>query len=489
MQEKKVENNIESLEEKLIISKVQRKKSSDTEKTNSPPRSFIRYTNSQKPLFFDPPPGYISSKKGSFKQKIEENKTQNKTLKFLLFVCAGIISIYPKFIMMAQSGIMEEIFPNEDYSFYVLIPTYIAIPPSMILIKYLSKTKITITAKLNISLFLSLILFLGCPYYGLKEKELFYEEYTESKTNFYLMLLFFLLMYIFCLCYQSYFTALLSVYHPKWSNAYFTAMAFGNIIVMSEKTFTFALDFTIFQDFLLIWGTYCLLVLFVMACLTKISKTGFYQENFINYLKEITKEIRRKRSEMTDIEREEEEREKRHRKVNYAESWRDIKGDAVGIFMSMVICFSVFPGMYFTTTPPTLISPEKYILILNIIAAIFDLISRPFAVKKFGRILVISSFYIGGVMVIFTIYIFLINFQIENEGVVYLNFVIVAFLISRTSLSISYYMINSNKKARKDTMEGIASIMTNILHLGVALGNILSNLFLVVKDQYFMKDY
>lgn len=449
-------------------------------------QQFIRYsarTNSQKPLFFDPPPSFIPSIKRSksFKQKTEEAYTVNNKLKFLLFISAGMISLYPKYIMMAESALMEEIFPREEYSFYILIPTYLAIPPSMWIIKLLSKTKMTVTTKLVISLILALILFLGCPYYALKEKELYSEEYETSEWNFYLMLLSFFLMYIFCIIYQSYFTAVMSVYHPKWTNCYFIAMAGGNLFLMAQKTFAFYFNLSVFQDFFFIWGVYCVLVLFVIFLLLKISRTGFYKDNFHIFDNET---IFKEGEEIPEGY----QKEDRRRKVNYQQCWKVIKGDAIGILITMMLCFTIFPGMVFSSLPVSVMSAEKYILILNIIAAVFDFIMRPVAVKSYARALVMSSFYIGAIVALVTVYFFMVDFQVENEGVIYLNFVIVAFILSRTSVAINYFMINSNKKANNETMEGIASIMTNMTQFGVCFGNVLSNLFLLVKDEFFLKD-
>lgn len=58
----------------------------------------------------------------------QEAKEKDPKLAFVLFAVAGVISIYPEFVMLAQSGIMEEIFPQQEYSFVVLIPLYTSIP-------------------------------------------------------------------------------------------------------------------------------------------------------------------------------------------------------------------------------------------------------------------------------------------------------------------------------------------------------------------------
>lgn len=427
-------------------------------------------------------------KKGGNAVGGHHTKPNESILALTLFSLAGTLSIYPEFVMLAQSGIMEELFPSQEYSFLVLIPLYTSIPPAMIVTKLLSKTPFSILTKLITSLLLSCSIFLFVPFFGIREK---YNEGSEdlmdTKSNFYCILLSFFLMYLFCLIYQSYFTAIMAAYNPAYTRYYFTFQALSNIIIMAEKSLSYSFSFSVEQDFALIWGTYTVLIFLSIYLVLKLSRTEEYKViKTLNKSKERESPQRKLNAPRVSTEILINELETGHKDdFDYFKAWKIIKWDALGIFFTMSLCFSVFPGVIFNSPPATLFTLKGYILVINIISAVFDILFRPLATKPYAKAIVYSSFVLAVFIVCFFVYNFLTEFQRENEGVVYLIFVLIAFLIFRNSISVTYFMVSSSKKELGDHGEGVASIMTNALHIGLAFGNILSNMFLVVKEVYF----
>lgn len=420
-------------------------------------------------------------------KRAQGNKREkNYKLKAALFIISGIISIYPKFLMVGESDTMEQLYPNKNYSFYVFIPTYISIPPAMILVKILAKVRFSMAAKLYSSVILSVLIFNFVPliaiyfndgynvnnanngdnslYSGVKENR-GNGSYSESDTtpkSYFWMLFSFSLMHVFCLMYQSYFNAILSIYDSKWTGLYYTFQAVGNLIVMLEKSIAFALDFSPKNDLFLTFGTYSFFCFLTLALYYKLSHTEDYRTQFSRKLV-LTEQM----------------------KVDYTTAWKEIKSDGYGIFWTMFLTFLIFPGVLFSSMPPSLFSQKEYILYMNIIASIFDVTARPFAIKKFAKAIVKFSLYIMLVIAIYSLYSYFTDLYAEVEGTIYLNFVFMAFLFMRASISVSFFFINSNRKANEVTKEAIGSIMTNALHVGIAAGNLSSNLVLLIKEYYF----
>lgn len=354
----------------------------------------------------------------------------------------------------------------------------------MILTKLLSKTPFNIIKKLITSLILAAGIFLFVPFFALKERDTILKNPVSTKTNFYFILAAFFFQYMFCLIYQSYFTAIMASYNPKYTSYYFTFQALSNIIIMTQKSFSYSVKFNVESDFVLIWGSYTLLIFIAIFLTLKLTRTKKMRD-VLNLDKQNSRSIEEKLNapkKSTIISRENSTEVKGN--FNYGKAWKIVKGDALGIFFTMMFCFSVFPGVLFSLPPATLFTLEEYILILNIIAAVFDLFFRPLAVKSYAKSLVYTSFFLAVFIIGFCIFNFMYEFQNQNEGVVYLIFVLLAFLIFRTSISVSFFMVNSSKKDLGDQGEGVASIMTNALHIGLAVGNIISNMVLVIKDSY-----
>lgn len=443
---------------------------------------------------------YIPLKSSSETQE-KELKPPSRTTLIFLFSLSGLISIYPKYIMVAETDIMEKIYKDFDYSFYVLIPTYASIPPAFYLVKLFSAMKLRINTKINISLFLSCLFFTISPLVTL-----YFDKINLTIFQSYLLnLLGFYFCYVFCLVYQAYFTAILTLYDSGWTSFYFTFQALGYFVVVIQKGISFYFTFPFFYDFFFVWGFFFLFVLGSGIAFHILSKNEKFKHEYVNEekkgilelievsskdIRSIVKSKRRKLSkeEFEELRNTVKNKEK-EQKIKYRKAWELVKSDAYGILISMTLFTVVFPGVFFSSPTPSLFGVQKYILIMNVIVSLFDVIFRPISAKKYAKALIKFSYLPMFLIAVISIYFFMTDFMMKFEGVVYLYFVFVAFLVGRTSISIGYYMINSGKKCKEGEQEAVGSIMTNILHVGIALGNLSSTLMLFVKKIWIIKEF
>ena len=388
---------------------------------------------------------------------LKKKKRSEKLTKQLVFGLAGLLSIYPYFMMIAEADIMDQIFANKNYNFFVLIPTYVSIPAALFTTKLFSECNIHMTTKVLLSLFLNIAFFGMVPAISLL--------LDGSKMQVYLLMLFsYFLCYIFSLMFQGYLMTVLSVYDSKWTALFVTTQALANIVVIGEKSLIVSLGVGFAIDFAVVWGTYVLLCAIMAFFFLKLTRTRFYQFSFTKV-----------RASMREIQS----------AVKFVDSLKLIKDDVIGMLITMGGCFVIFPGIFFSFDASMRFSQQQYILFLNILAAFFDFIFRPFGNKKWTRSVVKCSAPVLVIVIIYVIYLYLTDQTQKNPDLVYLIFVLISFTVGRTSLSKSYYMIHSNQLATSDTKEGVGSIMINSLQLGMAIGNLSSNGILFLKSYLF----
>ena len=406
----------------------------------------------------------VAQKKKERKSRLEEpNPCINEAvpLKTIIFCLSGLISIYPKLLMIAETAIMEEIYPEQNYSFFVVIPTYICVPPAFLFSKILSSFKIHIMTKIYTTLFLSLAFFTAIPILSI----ITLSNQAQVVSNYLIMLFLFFVSYIFSVMNQSYFMTILSVYDPFYTNMYFLLAGVSNILIMVEKSISYTFGFNFQVDFVLIWGTYFVCNLALAYFLIPFARTMQFRSGF----------------------RDQHSAEKINKGLNLKEAWRQVSSNFWGLIFSVGGCFLVFPGIYLSSFPnPAQYSQQKYILIINTLSAIFDLIPRPFAWRRYMGVVVKLSYFLLAISNAFVIYCFLFDFQKENRWAVYVVFASISFLISRTALCISYYNISATVKSDEETKEGVGVLMIMSIQLATALGNLLSNGLLVFRDNFMV---
>lgn len=79
----------------------------------------------------------------------------NNTLK-AYFMLAGFFSLFPFFVMIAEADLIDSLYPGLNYGFYVIIPTYVAIPLGFFGQKLINK--LSMTAKFLFTIISMLIL-------------------------------------------------------------------------------------------------------------------------------------------------------------------------------------------------------------------------------------------------------------------------------------------------------------------------------------------
>ena len=388
---------------------------------------------------------------------LKKSKRSETLTKQLVFGLAGLLSIYPYYMMIAEADIMDQIYPNKNYNFFVLIPTYVSIPAALFTTKLFSECNIHMTTKVLLSLLLNILFFGMVPVISLLM------DGTTMQVYF-LMLFCFFLSYIFNLMFQGYLLTVLSIYDSKWTTLFVTTQAIANIVVISEKSLVVSLNQGFVVDFVLVWGTYVLLCIIMAFFFLRLTRTRFYKFSFT-----------KARASMRAMQS----------AVKFADSVKLVRNDIIGMLFSMAGCFIIFPGIFFSFDASPSFPQQQFILFLNILAAFFDFIFRPFGNKKWTRSAVKCTSPVLLVVIVYVIYLYLTDQAQNNPNLVFLIFGLISFTVGRTSLAKCYYTIHSSQMATSDTKEGVGAIMINALQLGVAIGNLSSNGILFMKSYLF----
>ena len=404
--------------------------------------------------------------------------------------------------MVAEADIMSEIYFDKNYAFFVLIPIYSAIPFTLLLTKFISRFKISSAAKITLALILRGICFTAVPIVSL--------SLDSSKNSvYYSMLGFYFLSNVFEMMFQGYVMSVLSVYHSRWTAMYVTVQAMANLVIVSEKAISTFLGFNFHLDFLLIWGTFLILCALNLVFFWKLVRTTEYQRKFghehpktdsleeeeLNVdqkgkgdnrqeiennigLEAITEEQNNKSSRQ-DLSQQLNQPKKQS--ISYIEAFKAARSDVLGAILMNATYLLVFPGIIFSFKSDPLFPQQNYILYINTIIAVIDPLMRPFGIKKWARVVVNISAYLIVMADIVLIYFYFDDSVDKQKGLIYVVLLLMAFVIARSSLSKSYFLIHSNQVAEEETKEAIGSIMINAIQIGTALANIGSNGLLFLK--------
>ena len=156
----------------------------------------------------------------------------------LYFGFSGILSLYSSFLMIAQGDIMKKLYPSYNYGFYIIIPTYISIPLSLIVQRLLRSCGMTFKHLLAV---FSMMTFMT----SIPLVIIFMEN---TLITFMTILALFTLGYMFNIVYLAFNLAILSNFNPKFSKVYFSYQALSNVTILILKTLLFSINSPIYLD-------------------------------------------------------------------------------------------------------------------------------------------------------------------------------------------------------------------------------------------------
>lgn len=99
-----------------------------------------------------------------------EQEEKDKTLKLFTFAFTGIFTGYFLAIPYLEADIIETIFENYNYSFYLLIPTFGNVPFSIYLTKILIKHEIDLKHRIILCIIFKIIFFWFFPFFAVGVK-------------------------------------------------------------------------------------------------------------------------------------------------------------------------------------------------------------------------------------------------------------------------------------------------------------------------------
>lgn len=375
----------------------------------------------------------------------------NRVALHLFAVISGLFSISGYFIMISQSYGFEVLFPGQGYSFLVIMPRYFAVILNIVLAKFLQK--LSLTSKIYGTLVGSILLFSSIPILIILFKGRSFglwpilAAYLISESCFLLL--------------QGYLIALFSMFPPKFTVIFFTCVPIANIVVMAIKWLSLRFSTSIGSDFLIIWSYFIISGLGVLALFSLVLK-----------MKEI--------KEFTAKENLESKSNKKE--IKLVLTIKLIKWDMLTMFFTMFLTFLIYPGVVFSLYPASLFTQKEYIAIVNTIVAVFDVVGRPFGGMSFNRLTIPIQHVISLLIILLITIAYFTGLGAQYEGFCFVVFVLIAYLIFRTSIGISYSLISAGKKADPSNQEAIGMLMINTLMIGIATGNISSNIFSWIKS-------
>lgn len=383
--------------------------------------------------------------------QLSQSNELKKSDKYLYFMLAGLLSLTPLSITLAVSDVMNDIYIGYNYSFYCVVPQYLSVLFTLALNHLFTRLNLSMTTKVFISYTGTLVGLVAIPVYTFSAR--------VKTTNFWIIMMLFLMTFIFVHLLQTLSVSISTIYDKKWISIYFKFQPVSNIIIVVLKNIVHFGNMGYKADYILVFGFGVVITILTGYYFTKITKCQNYFRSFL-----------------TD-----ESTSSSSSTLTYSEGWNICRYEALGLFFTMFLCYIPWPGIFFTAVPVTLMSSGRYIVTLNTIAAFFDWFGRYFAAKSYIKAWVNYSFGIMFILDLFMISIFFYDWNQKIEGICYVKMPVVAYSLFRKAFGITYYMMHANGKADDRNRNMIGTIMSNILILGVCCGNLFSLSLIFLK--------
>jgi len=350
------------------------------------------------------------------------------------------------YIFVAESDIMDQLFPNMRYRFLIITPQHIAIPTSLYVNKLLQK--FSLTKKIYIFISLSFVSFCMIPIIA--------TFLSGTYTGFYMILGVAYVVYTVSNIAQSNLLATASLYPPKFTLLYFFNQPVFNLFLMLLKLGLISFGISMRSTMIFVWGLYVLVCIMIIGSLLIVSNT----EHFKTQINQHTIQNITGKSE--------------EKNIDYIGTLRLIKWEVFQVFLQMFILYTVFPGVIYAPSPHLTITREKFLAYCNLSASIFGIASRPLASSRFNKLSTKINFGLVFVASCFLFTAYFTELYDRYEGIVFTYVVLVGLYMWCTGNGISYFNFCARSKANDSNRQAIGALMTNGLFTGVAFGNILS---------------
>jgi len=392
----------------------------------------------------------------------------SKLILMWYFVSAGLVSLIGYFVMIAQSEQFEKFFPNQNYTFFIVLPQYLSIPISLTLSKVLQHIPLhtKISSLIPTTFFLYLLIPL-LPFFVLPMlSSMLASEQLAITVTFWLLILTYTMAYSCGQLLQSDFLASCQLFPPKYTVVFFTCLSLSNVILMIVKLALVEIEAQQALDFISMWT--------IMAIAYVSAGTAWRQ---VMKVKEV-KRLDKKEDSRKDI------KGKGAKEIKLWETGKVIGPELVQVFLTMLVTFVVFPGVIFGLPPVSIFSKKQYVSITNFLIAIIDVVGRPIGGYKFNRFLTKVFLVLGIVADIFLVTSYLLDWNAKYEGLCYTFMILALFLIFRTATSTTYLLVTAGGKANEENQEAIGIMMMNTLIFGIAVGNMISIPLPFIKNLY-----
>lgn len=158
-------------------------------------------------------------------EKFLNSKIEHKPIYSIFFFTAGLITLFPYYIMIAQSDVFTQLYPSYDYAAYSIVPSYANIPFALISLKFLSNLRMKPAVRLCVvfqSVFISLVPLIAF-WFG------------DGLISFILLIGSNVVAFVFNNMLQSNLIAISSNFPPKYAGLYFSSFPISNIVLLTIK--------------------------------------------------------------------------------------------------------------------------------------------------------------------------------------------------------------------------------------------------------------
>ena len=365
----------------------------------------------------------------------------------IFFLFAGLISILPYFIMIAETDNFVVLFEGMDFNFYIILPQYLAIPSMYVISKMLFsfqlKTKMKILIILEVFTFFSVYLIAVLT--------------KPSVFTFWAILLTYSLTYVIANLLTGYFVCLCTKYTPDHMVVFYFCQPGVNCIVNALKVSFLWLEIDFFGDLSTIWALFffLMLVVFIGVFIFE-EKQEFKQVQSALFAKETIKSDQQYETSQT------------------SEIVKKIWIELLSVFFGYFFVFVIFPGILFDIGPTAIMTLKSYIIWCNVSKSVLGVIGRLVAINKFARKYLKSWFFIMAPISIFIV-IFYLNDSHNQYQVISASMIgLIGILIGIQGIICSSAAVLAGEKVQDEEREKVGILITYCTIIGTVLGNMSS---------------
>lgn len=376
-------------------------------------------------------------------------------------IFAGLLSQAMYYIMLAESDLFSGLYPFGHYGVAVVLPLYVALPFSLVLNRVL--TDYDLQSKIQGLIVLSNTLFLLIPYivYFL----------PKNMTNYLIIIAIYTISYTLTITLQGYLVASCSNFEPKMTVLFQIFQPIMNILVTSFKLVLMRIEVDPQISMVVIW------VLFTVCnILTIIFLRLVQEEEGHSSSKDLRTETTRGQESSENGSRSEpsqtQKTKKKVKKGGFRDAYRTVWQESLFTYLSYFVTFLTFPNLFFNIQVPSSIGKGLYLNMVTFCGAMAALLGKPTSFLECNRIYTRILLFLGVIVDILVVFLYWTDAILINQHLVWVFVLSAAFMIYRISAESTYNIYRSRLMSSSKNQEEIGSIMAYSIILGIATGNI-----------------